>query len=177
MSDAANVRMDEFIGLYTSHEARLRGLALSLVAGLDEAGELLQETSLTLWAQFAKFQPGSSFFAWAGAIMQYKAKEMLRKRAATRIRFRDVVLDQIAEEAQGLSEMMVEREKALHHCIAKLAERDRTLCRLRYEKGTSIRQVAESAGRTEAAVRQALVRIRGSLARCVERHLLAGGDT
>jgi len=163
--------LKEFVQLYTSHEVRLRSLALSMFPNLDDANDILQETSLVLWEKFNSFASGSNFFAWAATIMQFKAKEFRRKHARIKLRFSEVVLDQLTAEATGLSEMMIERERVLHDCISLVAAKQLTLLRLRYEKGSSIKSVADTLGRTEGSVRQALARIRKFLSDCVTRRL------
>lgn len=165
----------DFVQLYTSHEVRLRALALSLLPQLEDANDVLQETSVVLWEKFSQYAAGTSFFAWAAAIMQRKAKEFRRTRSRHTHLFSDDVLQQIAAEAVALSEFMVERERALHQCIAKLGLKHRNMLRLRYEKGSSIKGISAALGRTEGSVRQGLARIRKFLSDCVARHMAAEG--
>jgi RNA polymerase sigma-70 factor, ECF subfamily len=174
MVSAQHIR--NFLELYAAHEVRLRALALALVPSWDGANDLVQETNVVLWEKFASFSPGSNFFAWAAVIMKLKAKEYWRRRARERLQtFGDGVLCEVAAEAVEMSELLVARERALHHCISKLGEEQLQVLRIRYVEGASIFSVSEALGRTEVAVRKALSRIRKALSDCINRHLKIEG--
>lgn len=164
-----------FVQLYTAYHVRLRALALSLFPKLDDAEDLLQETCVVLWERFEQFSAGTNFFAWAATVMRYKAMELRRKRARLVIQFSDEALERIAGEATSLSDLMAERERALHDCISKLSKSHLNLLELRYQRGSSIKSVAEALGRTPGSVRQGLARIRNFLSECVARRISTEG--
>ena len=60
---------------------------------------------------------------------------------------------------------------ALRECVAILSEKARAVLNMRYEKNESIRQIAETLGRSVTAVKVHLFTIRKALRECVERKL------
>lgn len=54
-----NEQMQVFVKLLTIHQARIRGYILSLVPNFNDAEDIMQETSRTMWDQFSDFEPGS----------------------------------------------------------------------------------------------------------------------
>ena len=69
----------EFLALLARHEQPLAACVHALVPNWQEAEEVLQETRVTLWRQFADFQPGSDFQAWARTIARYVSRSHLRR--------------------------------------------------------------------------------------------------
>jgi RNA polymerase sigma-70 factor (ECF subfamily) len=65
------------------------------------------------------------------------------------------------------------RHDALTKCLAELRTKDRDLVALCYARGASIRDVAESLGRSIDGAYHSLRRIRHSLLLCIERRLAA----
>ena len=82
---------------------------------------------------------------------------------------------------RNLSERMVARldvqdlgrevVRALHDCLAKLPERQRTLVQEAYVPGVRIDEMAREAGRTPMSLYKTLHRIRMALADCIQDHL------
>lgn len=67
---------------------------------------------------------------------------------------------------------------ALHHCMARLAERGRKLIEMRYLHGLKTGRIAKRVGMTPAAVSAMLYRVRGALRNCMDTRLREeGGDT
>ena len=69
----------EFLALLARHEQPLAACVHALVPNWQDAEEVLQETRVTLWRQFADFQPGSDFQAWARTIARYVSRSHLRR--------------------------------------------------------------------------------------------------
>ena len=59
---------EAYVRLVTQHDRWLASYIYSLVAASADAEDLLQEVKVTLWKQFANFEPGSNFRAWARKI-------------------------------------------------------------------------------------------------------------
>jgi RNA polymerase sigma-70 factor (ECF subfamily) len=167
---ANSTRVEEFVGLFTSHEVRLRAFAMSLVANHADAEDVLQQANLVLWKKFDQFRSGSDFMAWAGRIVYLEAHEA-RKRRKRRELFDPRFYEAVARQATDpkVSEDLVEREKALYECVAGLSTGNRELLKLRYDAGASIESIAEKLGRSADAIYTALSRIRKVLFECVLR--------
>jgi RNA polymerase sigma-70 factor (ECF subfamily) len=129
---------------------------------------------MKLWESYASYMPSQPFVAWAIGV----AKNVVRnKRRHDRVRagtvvdsdiceqIGDVVADTLARENAALAE----ENEMLEKCIQRLPEPSMRLLRMRYGEGWSLRQMAESLGRTYATVNVTLSRIRNMLADCVRR--------
>ena len=61
-------RTGRFLELYGEHRGHLYGHILALVGQPAFAEEILQDTSLLLWREFDRFEPGTNFRAWGRAM-------------------------------------------------------------------------------------------------------------
>lgn len=166
-------RTEEFIRHLTDHQNRLFVYLVSLLGEVHEARNVLQETNLELWRKSADFVEGTDFAAWSRRVAHFKVLAFLRDKKRDRHLFDEALLDQIAERPRP-----AEDDEALHvalrHCLAALPDRLRFLISRRYGSGQSIRDLAERVGKTEAALKVALSRVRKQLMHCIERRLEAG---
>ena len=166
----------QFIQTLVSHEIRLRAFALSLSGNWDAAEDILQDALCVLWEKADEFEPGTNFMAWAGRVIYLKACEHRRRKAKPGgINFGEEFLEKVAQEATSLSDEMVERQRALQSCVAKLRPDHREILRLRYEQGSDMNSIARAIHRSAGAVRESLRRIRKGLFDCISRHSTAGG--
>jgi RNA polymerase sigma-70 factor, ECF subfamily len=171
-------REREFLRFLVSHEIRLRAFALSLIPNWADAEEVLQEANLILWRKFGQFQPGTDFFAWASRILFLQARNFRKVQSRQKLRFGDEFFDAVAKRTVELSDELADRQQVLGDCIARLKPEMRDMLRRRYEDGATAKSVAESLGRSAAAIHQALSRVRKVLFDCVNRALSkpAGGS-
>jgi RNA polymerase sigma-70 factor, ECF subfamily len=167
-------RIEEFVRLFTGHEARLRGFAISLIPHWADAEEVMQQASMAMWTKFDEFQSGTNFFAWASRIVYLEAMRFRQKQARGRVRFSDAFCRAVAKIAVDASDDLADREQALSDCLAKLKPDERELIRRRYEEGGSVEALATALGRTEDAIYAMLRRIRRQLFECITRTLRAG---
>lgn len=151
----------------------MRAFVTSLLPNWEGVDEVMQETSLVMWRKFDQFdpdRPNSKFIDWAFMIARYEVLRYRRKKATDRLVFSEDVYELLASEA---AEMAAERNperqlKALKVCTAKLAPGQRDLLQTSYADGVSIKQAAETVGRTPTGLYKALARIRRNLRRCIE---------
>jgi len=59
---------EAYLRLLTQHDRWLATYVYSLVASAADAQDILQEVKVTMWKQFAKFEVGTNFRAWARKI-------------------------------------------------------------------------------------------------------------
>jgi RNA polymerase sigma-70 factor (ECF subfamily) len=77
----------------------------------------------------------------------------------------------VAAEVNSQADQLEARERALEICLQRLSTADRGLVMRAYDGSTSMKQVAESMGRTITATYQRLWRIRSKLFRCIQARL------
>ncbi len=170
---ADSERVEEFIRILATHEARLRCYVLSLVSQWADADEVMQDVNVVLWQKFELFQPDTNFFAWACQIARFKVRDYRRKKSRERVVFSDELVDLLAEEAVVVAERVNDCQAALDGCLGKLKPDQRNLIHLRYNEDESIDDIAQSVGRTVEAVYKSLGRTRQVLHDCIKRKLQA----
>jgi len=164
-------RHEEFIALFVRHEPAIHSFLTSLLASLDDAEVVMQETSMAKWKKFDQFETGTSFRNWAFQIARFEAMNYRRKRQRDRHFFSDELVRLLAVDAAQDAAQLEEERRTLAHCVAKLDSKDRGLLSGCYREGSTIKEYAESIGRTPNAVRKHLARIRTALSSCVRQTL------
>jgi RNA polymerase sigma-70 factor, ECF subfamily len=163
---------NQFVRHIVQHERRIYGYILSLVPNWTDADEILQETFVRLWEEFDKFEPGTSFPAWAMRVAYFQVLTWRKRIVRDRHHFFDRdVLDALSEVHTARSEEIDARYGMLAKCIEGLTERNRDLLARCYNRGARVKQVAAELGRSTEAVYKALQRVRMTLHRCIDRRL------
>jgi RNA polymerase sigma-70 factor, ECF subfamily len=165
-------RTEQFIRCLTDHQSRLFAYLVSLLGDVHEARNVLQETNLELWRKSTDFVVGTDFAAWSRSIAHFKVLAFLRDKKRDRHLFDEALLDQIAHRSQPAEDDETVRV-ALRRCLASLPDGPRSLVGRRYGSGLSIREIAQGLGKSEAAMKVALSRVRKQLLHCIERRLAA----
>jgi RNA polymerase sigma-70 factor (ECF subfamily) len=165
-------RTERFVRRLTDHQRGLFAYVVTLLGDVHESRNVLQETNLVLWRRSADFVEGTDFEAWARKIAHYQVLAYLRDKKRDRHLFDEGLLLQIARLPQP-DEDDEARHVALRHCLVELPDHLRMMISQRYSPGCSIRALARRQGKSEAAVKMALSRIRQLLIHCVEKRLAA----
>jgi RNA polymerase sigma-70 factor, ECF subfamily len=167
----SNARKSEFANLLRRDQARLFGYVHSLVRDLDDADDLVQQTTVILWKKFAEFDQNRSFFAWACGVARLEAANFLRARGRQKLYFSDELNLMLVEAQEDMThDELEDRRAALAQCVEKLRQRDRQLLDECYG-GPGVNAAAERQGRVPQSVHNSLRRIRRSLYECVRRTL------
>lgn len=161
----------ELVGLIAGTQRQLYAYILTLLADRNQADDVLQETNLVLWEKADEYTPGTSFMAWATRVAYFQVMAHFKRNKRDRLRLSDTVIEEVAQLAARQQPLLDIRCRAMHDCVAKLTEEDRDLIHRRYMGDQKADVIAGQVGRTAAAVRQALYRIRSGLLRCIEKTL------
>lgn len=162
---------EEFMALFVRHEPGIHSFLTSLLANLDDAEVVMQETSMAMWKKFEQFETGTSFRNWAFQIAGFEAMNFRRKRQRDRHFFSDELIQLLADDAAGHAAQLEEERRVLAHCVSKLDSKDRGVLSACYREGSTIKAYAENVGRTPNAVQKHLAKIRYSLSLCVRQTL------
>ena len=169
-----NSQTDRFLKLFLAHQKLIYTSILVLVPNDADADDLLQETASVMWRKFDEFEEGSNFAAWAVSIARYQVLNFRKKRRGKEIQLSDNILELIAEQVlPKLNSYLDTRLSALEVCLNKLAERDRTLIQMRYEKDITIKEISKRAKRPIHGLYKAMSRIHNALLQCVRLRLAA----
>ena len=163
-------RAEEFVKLLTSNQSRIYAYILSFVINHNDADDIMQETSSTMWKKFEQFEAGTDFLAWGATIAYYKVLEYRKKRARDRkVQFCDEIFEQInicsADSCKDADLFFNE----LRACISNMPEVDVELVKKKYWEGLSVADISKRTGKTARAIYYNLGRIHKLLARCVKR--------
>ncbi|MEM1294657.1 MAG: sigma-70 family RNA polymerase sigma factor [Verrucomicrobiota bacterium] len=168
---------DAFLRWFTKTEPALRGFVRSLVPGVADADDVLQEVAITLWKKFDEFEGESpeDFRRWAFTVAKFKVLSWKRDLGRDRHLFSDELLGRLAEESGSRSMRLTAQREALEICIAKLPKIQRSLVDAAYAPKARMDELASSLGRTAMAVYKQLHRIRFALLECVNHRLKKEG--
>ena len=165
-------RRDAFARLFAQHDRWMRAYLASLLGDFSSVDEVFQEVSVVLWRKYEQFDPATDFRRWAAVIVKNKVYQHWDKQSRQEQCFSHEVLEMIAEQALEQSDVLEERRKALHVCLAKLPPTDRDLVSACYsDVDRSFQKVAEQLRRPANTVYKALQRIRRALRGCIQRQL------
>ncbi len=161
--------------LFLANEHRFFGMICALVPNLTDAEDVLQETSTAMWRKFDQFEEGTDFAAWGLKFARLQSLKFHEKTRHNPLRFRDELLEQLADEAWQAAAESDFRRDALQECLCRLTDRNRELLRMRYEENQTVPAIAERIGKSIHAVYKAVSRIHDSLLDCVRRKMASGG--
>lgn len=166
--DAIKDRCDIFVQLLAAHERRLGSFVLALVPNWSDAEDIIQETKLRLWEQFETYDSKKDFGTWACAIARYQVLTFRTRSARSRVLFSQELVDRLSQEFTQTDAEPDVRLVFLEECVKKLSQWQRNLLLRCCAADYSSQKVATQLGRKAEAIRQALLRIRRKLYRCIE---------
>ncbi len=167
-------RHEEFGELFVRNQNRLYRYICSVIPNRADAEELFQQTNLTLWKTWDRFDPSRRFLSWACGIAHNHIRNFLRKKQTKQVMLSQEILEQLIEARMEHDDLFEQRKQALAGCLEKLAPHQRQLIDRCYTSDDTIKDTANSSGQTPNAIYKRLRRIRAALYDCVSRSLLAG---
>lgn len=164
---------EDFVQLLTNSQLMLHRYIASMLGGLDDARQILQDVNLTLWRKRDEFALGTNFAVWSRKVAYWQVRAFLRDRRRDRHVFNDELLELIADRsAIGEEEADSDgdtTQEALRTCLEHLTLANRALIRERYSNGLSVQALALRHNKSDNAMRVALLRIRRVLLRCIRK--------
>jgi len=160
-----------FLSQFLRCEADLRALVGAVVRDVHVREDVFQEIALTLWQQFSRYDPDRPFGAWARGVAAKKLLERFSRDRRLPLVFSPEAIRRLAEAAERSDSRPAPGFEALEHCLGKLPEKSRRLLTLRYGQAQPMEAIAAEIRATQAAVYQALSRLRRRLRECMERYL------
>jgi RNA polymerase sigma-70 factor (ECF subfamily) len=176
---------EAFADLVRLHQAAVRGYVGKYLRGRSVVDDVAQEIFLACYHSLPSFQ-GESLRFWLLGIARRRValflREELRRRAHEMGALESGLLERQAAmvEADEAGLPYHEREMAaLRACVRRLSSDEARLIDAYYLRTQSAAKIAERLGKSDAAVRMALMRLRQALPSCVERRLAGGaaGET
>jgi RNA polymerase sigma-70 factor, ECF subfamily len=167
-------REELFAQLLTQHRARIFRLIFCMVHTQQDAEDVFQDATLTMWDNFHSFEPGTNFAAWAAQIARHKALNLLTSSHRRRACFSPELINELAQREEPSNELLDARLRALAICRSKLRAADQKLLKHCYGSNR-IRDAAATLNRPVSSVYDSLMRIRRTLMECMRRVLTQEG--
>lgn len=160
---AALARGDEFAFevFYNHYSPAIARFAWSLSPGLNEAGEIVQETFLTAWRKHSTIRlVDGSALPWLLTTCRNHARNHGRREK----RWREAVALYDETSLAGADESCATSDlRWALNAIAALPDRDRQVCELCLLEGLTYQEAADRIGITESAAGKRLQRARAKL--------------
>ena len=157
--------------LFLANQHRFFGLIRTLVPRSQDAEDVLQETSKAMWQKFDQFERGTNFAAWGLAFARIQALKHQSEQKRHPMRFSNDLLDQLADEAERVSDEVDNRRQALRLCLQKLPDRHMEILRLRYESEATVASIGQMLGLTGSAIYKSLSAVHSGLLKCIRRRI------
>ena len=127
---------------------------------------------MLLWEKRDDFEMGTNFRTWAYTFARFVTmNHQKRARREKRLVFNDELLETLAQEFEESDPVIAERMPALRRCLGKVPEDERDLLLERYAEHGAVERESRDSGRSAAALRGMLFRLRIALRRCIEREM------
>lgn len=164
--------VEAFAEVVRAHQAAVWRTVAYTLRDHETVKDLVQQAFVNAYTSLDRFEAGADLGAWLRGIARNLVREELRRRARedTRLEaYREHVEARLAGAGDGEPED--ELRAALQACREKLPEPMQQALTLRYERGLGFDDVALTLGRTIAASRQLLQRVRLTLRDCIQGRL------
>ncbi len=169
MRNDHSARDETFARLFGLNQGRVFAYIVTLLPHWADAEDVLQRTSIVLWRKMDQFDPSGDFVRWACGVAYREVLKYLKQQGRRRQVFNEAVLDRIARARVIRSDLLEKRHFAMGDCVEKLPPDDREVIEHYYFQGKkTAAEVASELGRPTNTVYKALIRIRGSLHRCID---------
>lgn len=165
-------RLGSFEELFDSDKNRLYAYIYAFVSNKAAADDIFQETSLTLWHNFDKFEAGTNFSKWANVIAFNRVRHFRQKQKKYMLGLSEDFLKEFSENVAVIeSEAAVQEKKWRHleHCRSSLSEPMKNIYQSFYVENLTAKDIAERTGRSIHAIRKSVHKLRQKLFDCVEQ--------
>ncbi len=171
----ANDSSNEFLGHMLKNQRSIRNYLFSIHPQTQDLDDLVQQTALTLWREFEKYDTTREFLPWALRIAYFEVLRLRKQRSRDRLVFSEELVELLAEETNVAREeapMLV----ALKSCLAKLDARSREVLMSRYSTDTTVSQLAARKRISVHKLYRLLDHSRSFMVTCMRRHMHLSGE-
>jgi RNA polymerase sigma-70 factor (ECF subfamily) len=172
----ANDSSNEFLSHMLKSQRSIRNYIFSIHPHAQDLDDLIQQTALTLWREFEKYDTSREFLPWALRVAYFEVLRLRKHRSRDRLVFSEELLEILAEEADSASDDAPMLE-AIKSCLAKLDAAHREVLLARYGSETTVSDLAARKRTKAHQLYRLLDQARSSIIICVRRHLHFSGGT
>jgi RNA polymerase sigma-70 factor (ECF subfamily) len=165
----------DFLRYFLQHQLDLRAFIGAMIRDRAAQDDVFQEVALILWRQFANYDQGRSFGAWARGIAANKVMHYWREQRRQPAPFSPETVQALLDAYEQQEQQQPIGQEGLKPCMDRLPGKSRELLELRYQQGLALATIATRLNSTTNAIHMALSRIRQKLAECLKRYQLSQG--
>ena len=148
---------EDFSTLYQAYVDPVFRYLYSRVSSAQDAEDLTSQTFLQAYRSYASLRDQNSFAPWLFKIARNKLNDFYRGRENNIALLPETIESDLPEPSQVFE--LDERLKQLRLLIFALPEDEQELIRLRYLGELTYREIAETLGKTEQAVKKSIYRL------------------
>jgi RNA polymerase sigma-70 factor, ECF subfamily len=171
------VEQSHFLRHFLEAEADLRCFVGSFVRDRTAREDLFQDIAMTLWKTFAEYRDDRPFGAWARGIAMNKVRHYYGRSKRAGLLFSPQTMQAISDAFAKLERKSPAALDALEECVHALPEKSREILQMRYAESRDIDELSAFAGVSQTGIYKTLARLRKRLHDCIERRLLAHGES
>lgn len=168
-----------FNQLFEADRNRLYSYIYAHVLNHAAADDIFQETSISLWQQFEKFEPGTSFSKWANAVAFYKVLSHSKKRKKYQLGLSDDFLKEFSENIAVMESNARAKEQKWQHlaqCRTALSDPLKMVYDNFYVNNLTAQDIATTSGKSIFAIRKAVRTLRKKLIDCVDKKVKGSAE-
>ena len=162
-----------FVNLLQREAGIVRATLARYLDGFSDVDDIAQEVFLTAFRNIEHFEGRASLRTWLLGIARHRALTFRRDEGRRRARegglaqvtVNDWTIERLSQDGESQGDAL----RRLRDCVERLGDRQRSLVDRFYFRGESAEAIAQDSGRTGAAIRMSLLRVRGVLRNCVEQ--------
>lgn len=157
---------DAYAMLINKHKTMAFNVALRVTHNREDAEEVIQDAFLKVYYSLKDFEGKSKFTTWLFRIVYNQAISKIRKKTIDQHTIDEEIIDNFTagEISNGLTYLKTEEQtKYINLAMAKLTEEDSAIVTLFYLNESSVEEVSEITGLSEANVKVKLHRSRKKL--------------
>jgi RNA polymerase sigma-70 factor (ECF subfamily) len=161
-----------FKQLFESDQNRLYSYIYAFVSNHSMADDIFQETSVTLWQNFEKFEPGTNFSKWANVIAFNRIRHHRQANKKYQLGLSDDFTQEFSQNIAVMESQAIKQEQRwlhLEHCHSLLSEPLKQVYQSFYIDNFTANDIAEQSGRSVRAIRKAVHKLRTKLFECVDK--------
>lgn len=163
-----------FMQLFEADKNRLYAYIYAYVLDYSAADDIFQETSMTLWREFQKFESGSNFSKWANGIAFNRVRTFRQNQKKYKLGIDDDIVQELADVvAASDNDATAAPSKwwRLTHCSKRLSAPLKRIYQAFYIEELKAQEIADNSGRSIHAIRKSIHKLRKVLFDCVEQQV------
>ena len=170
-NDSNTTRDEAFVHALTSHHDALLRFVRTLVPHANDAEDLFQRASVSLWKKHEDYDPNRSFYTWACRFIHFEVLNYRKRAARDRLSFSEDLIQSLAQDQIEFEPRLDNRRHALAACIGNMPCEDQMVLQRRYEENSTITELTKELKRPAKQLYKHLERIRRNLYLYVDRSL------